>query len=51
MLSVVEKYLLGLDDIDRQEANAWVQEQRDLGARGEYFAAVTQVCFLATCPT
>jgi hypothetical protein len=48
MLGVVEQYLAGLGDIEREEAKAWALEQRDLGARGEYFAAVIQVCFTAT---
>ena len=49
-LQTVEHYLAGLDDIDRKEVEAWAQEQRELGARGEYFSAVIQVCFTATRP-
>jgi hypothetical protein len=48
MLGVIEPYLAGLADIDREEATAWAAEQRDLGARGEYFCAVIQACFTAT---
>jgi SAM-dependent methyltransferase len=47
-LGVVERYLDGLSDVDPEEAKAWAEEQRDLGARGEYFYSVTQVCFAAT---
>ena len=49
-LRTVEHYLAGHDDIDREEAKAWAEEQRDLGARGEYFFAVIQFCFTATRP-
>jgi len=47
-LQMVEHYLAGLDDIDREEAKAWAEEQRELGARGEYFSGVIQFCFTAT---
>jgi arsenite methyltransferase len=47
-LQRVEQYLSGSKDIDRAEAKAWGDEQRDLGARGEYFFAITQFCFTAT---
>jgi hypothetical protein len=47
-LRMVEHYLAGLDDINREEAKAWAEEQRELGARGEYFSGVIQFCFTAT---
>lgn len=47
-LSNVERYLMGLPDLDRDEVNAWADEQRTLGAHGEYFFTVVQVCFTAT---
>ena len=47
-LRMVEQYIVGLDDIDREEAKPWAEEQRALGARGEYFSAVTQFRFTAT---
>lgn len=50
LLQAVEHYFDGLDDIDREEAKSWAAEQRDLGARGEYFSAVIQFCFTATRP-
>ena len=46
-LGVVERFLSGLSDVDQGEAKAWAEEQRDLGARGEYYYSVTQVCFTA----
>ena len=49
-LQRVEEYLLERDDIDRGEAQAWAEEQRDLGARGEYFFAIIQCCFTAIRP-
>ena len=48
MLGIVEAYLSGLTDVDREEAKAWADEQRELGARGAYFCGVIQVCFTAT---
>jgi len=50
ILGPMEQYLAGLHDLDREETSAWAEEQRDLGARGEYFCAVLQVCFTATRP-
>ena len=47
-LGIVERYLNGLPDLDPVEVGAWAEEQRALGARGEYFYSVTQVCFTAT---
>jgi len=49
-LRTVENYLAGQDDIDREEAKARAEEQRELGARGEYYFAVFQFCFIATRP-
>lgn len=46
----VEQYLSGCDEISRAEATAWALEQADLGARGEYFFAITQFCFTAVRP-
>jgi ubiquinone/menaquinone biosynthesis C-methylase UbiE len=49
-LQRVEQYIAGGDEIPRAEAAAWAEEQRDLGARGEYFFAITQFCFTAVRP-
>jgi hypothetical protein len=47
-LERVEQYLSGRDDIDSEEVRVWAEEQRDLGARGEYFFAIIQFCFTVT---
>ena len=47
LLPLIERYLAGREDVGH-EAAAWAAEQRALGERGEYFFAVTQVCFTAT---
>lgn len=49
-LSVIEDFVRGLDDFPSEELDAWAVEQRELGARGEYFFAVMQFCFAATKP-
>jgi arsenite methyltransferase len=49
-LQRVEQYLAEHDDIDPEEAAAWGDEQRSLGARGEYYFAVIQCGFTATRP-
>jgi SAM-dependent methyltransferase len=46
----IEQHLAEHDGIDPGEAAAWVEEQRSLGARGEYYFAVIQCCFTATRP-
>jgi len=47
-LERVEQYLAGRTDVDGDEARAWAEEQRTLGARGEYFFGIIQFCFTAT---
>jgi ubiquinone/menaquinone biosynthesis C-methylase UbiE len=44
----VRGYLAGLDDVDQADADAWLDELRELDARGEYAFSVTQFCFAAT---
>lgn len=46
-LTMVHNYLAGLADLDPREVQAWADEQRELGERGEYYFSVTQVCFSA----
>jgi arsenite methyltransferase len=46
-LPLIEDYLVGSGTIDVDEAHAWAAEQRELGARGEYFVACVQFCFAA----
>jgi arsenite methyltransferase len=43
----IEEYLAGRPGVDAADVTAWAQEQRDLGARGEYYFAVVQCCFTA----
>ena len=49
-LHMIEDYIVGSGLIDEDEAHAWAAEQRDLGARGEYYAACVQCCFTARRP-
>ena len=44
---MVASYVAGLDDASAVMAKEWAAEQRELGARGEYFFSVTQFCFTA----
>jgi ubiquinone/menaquinone biosynthesis C-methylase UbiE len=44
-LPLIEDYLVGSGLISADEAHAWADEQRELGARGEYYVAVLQFCF------
>lgn len=48
---MVESYVAGLDHGSAVIAKEWAAEQRELGARGEYFFALTQFCFTAVRPT
>jgi arsenite methyltransferase len=45
-ISVIEKYLAPRG----KEVHEWAAEQRELGARGEFFFACIQFCFSATNP-
>jgi arsenite methyltransferase len=45
-ISVIEKYLAPRGE----EVHEWAAEQRELGARGEFFFACIQFCFSATKP-
>ncbi len=47
-LPLIESFLVGSGKIGEAEARAWAAEQRELGARGEYFFACVQFCFAAT---
>ena len=46
-VSLVEGFVAGLDPESAVLAKEWAAEQRELGARGEFFFAVTQFCFTA----
>jgi arsenite methyltransferase len=49
-LPVIEDYLAQPARLGRDEAKAWGDEQRELGARGEFFFACVQFCFTAKRP-
>jgi arsenite methyltransferase len=46
--TIIRRYLNGLEDVDQDDATAWVAELRERDARGEYSFAFTQFCFTAT---
>jgi SAM-dependent methyltransferase len=50
LIPFVAAFVVGRNGITDQEAAAWVAEQQELGARGEFFFASTQFCFTATKP-
>jgi ubiquinone/menaquinone biosynthesis C-methylase UbiE len=43
-------FVIGRNGITDEQAQAWVAEQRQLGARGEFYFASTQLCFTARRP-
>jgi SAM-dependent methyltransferase len=51
LLPLIATFVIGRDEITEHESQAWVAEQRDLGARGEFYFASTQFCFTASTPT
>ena len=51
MLPFIGKFVVGRDEITEDEAQTWVSEQQELGARGEFYFASTQLCFTATKPS
>jgi arsenite methyltransferase len=46
-LGLIEKYVAGTGRLGPDEAKAWADEQRALGARGEFYFACIQFCFTA----
>jgi ubiquinone/menaquinone biosynthesis C-methylase UbiE len=51
MLPFIGSFVVGRDEITDDEADAWCSEQRQLGGRGEFYFASTQLCFTATKPS
>jgi arsenite methyltransferase len=51
LLPLIAMFVVGRDGITEDEAQAWVTEQQQLGARDEFYFASTQVCFTATTPS
>jgi hypothetical protein len=47
-LGLIERYVAGAGRLGPDEAKAWADEQRALGARGEFYFACIQFCFTAT---
>lgn len=47
---MVVQFVSTLGESEAAEAQAWLQELRELDARGAYFFSVTQFCFTATRP-
>jgi arsenite methyltransferase len=45
---LIEQFVVGVNGITEDEANAWGAEQRELGERGEFYSACIQLCFTAT---
>lgn len=46
----LERYVIDAGTADEADARAWADEQRELAERGEFYFAVTQLCFTATRP-
>ena len=44
-LPLMADFCRGSESVTTEEVDAWSDEQRELGARGEYYGAVTQCCF------
>jgi ubiquinone/menaquinone biosynthesis C-methylase UbiE len=45
LLPLMVDFCRGRDSVTADEVDAWSDEQRELGARGQYYAAITQCCF------
>jgi arsenite methyltransferase len=50
LVPVLESYVAGRNQIAKEELDAWVAEQRELGERGEFYFACVQFGFSATKP-
>jgi SAM-dependent methyltransferase len=51
VLRLIEGYVASLEDVGRDAAKEWAEEQRELGRRREFFFAMTQFCFTASKPS
>jgi arsenite methyltransferase len=45
LIPLIESFVAGRDGIGADDARAWADEQRQLGADGEFFFCCTQFCF------
>jgi SAM-dependent methyltransferase len=50
MVSMLESYVVEQGGMSPEDATRWRDEQRELGARGEFFFSVTQFCFASARP-
>jgi arsenite methyltransferase len=50
LVPVLESYVAGRNEIGKEELDAWVAEQRELGERGAFYFACVQFAFSATKP-
>ena len=50
MLNMIADFVPGRRGVTGDEVKAWMQEQRELGGRGEFFFEGTQFCFTARKP-
>lgn len=48
LVPLLERYIVEQGGMSQQAAQTWADDQRALGARGEFFFTVTQFCFTAT---
>jgi len=48
LVPLLERYVVEQGGMSQQDAQAWADDQRALGERGEFFFTVTQFCFTAT---
>ncbi len=46
----LEQFVIDAETAPEADARAWADEQRELARRGEFYFAVTQLCFTATRP-
>ena len=47
LIPLIESFVAGRDGISADDAHAWAEEQRQLGADGEFLFCCTQFCFTA----
>jgi SAM-dependent methyltransferase len=48
---IIRSFVPGHKGVSKDEAKAWATEQRELGERGEFYFACTQLCFKGTRPS
>lgn len=49
-VALIGNFVAGHNAVTQDEATAWIDEQRQLGERGEFYFACIQFCFTATRP-